>query len=98
MAKKRKPTEAELANDPSLRWNDYKWGEILEVDGQESLRFLRRDANKIVMASVNGIKEIGAFAVLSVRRPLFETTTITQTEKEAALNGMIAAFDQRNGK
>lgn len=61
MAKKHTPSPTELVNDPSLRWNPYRWGEVVTCDlYPEPVRFHSYTADgKIVVASVNSISPLG---------------------------------------
>lgn len=97
MAKKRKPSEAELVNDASLRWNDYKWGEVLEVDGKR-LRFVARDGEQVELATLDGIAPAGSFPMLSVRRPAFAAVPATQEDKASMAAGAAARHGSRNNK
>jgi hypothetical protein len=68
--RKHLPTDAELANDPSLRFCPYRPYETVWSDthGQE-LRFLRYQEDAVVLASLNGMGELpGAVPALSIRR------------------------------
>lgn len=73
MARKRKPSVAELANDASLRWNDYKWGEVLVSDTHsEDLRFIGRDGDMVRLATLGGMSALPEpVHMLTVRRRVF---------------------------
>lgn len=101
MARKRKPSEAELANDPSLRWNpDYKWGEVLLSDTHgECLRFHSRDGYMLYLAMLGGITKLpDPVHMLSVRRGVFVMKPATQEDKEAITARLTASFAVRNYK
>lgn len=67
---KRAPSAEELANDPSLRWNEYRWWEVLWSDGHgDPVRFERREAGGVRLSSLDGIVPLGLADPLSVRRP-----------------------------
>jgi hypothetical protein len=77
---KRKPTAAEILNDPSLRWVPYRRGELLICDvpgieaftGPERLcRFIAyTPKGEVELASAAGIAPLGlAVGPLTVRRP-----------------------------
>jgi hypothetical protein len=68
--KKRQITAAELANDPSLRWHLYNYGEALWSDGHKAeLRFVGYEGDKVRLATLDGIRPLpAAVPCLSVRR------------------------------
>jgi hypothetical protein len=68
---KRKPTAAEILNDPSLRWVPYRRGELLMSDELGLVRFLAYNpAGLVELASAAGIAPLGvAVGPLTVRRP-----------------------------
>ena len=70
MVRKRTASAVEIANDPSLRWCDYqKWESIWSDDLNQSVRFVRREGDRVVIATAEGIKEFeGTFDHLRVRR------------------------------
>ena len=100
MVKKYQPTEAELVNDPSLRWNDYHRGEVLEVDwpsGKETFRFIDRDGDWVGIASMTVIERAFAYVhKLTVRRPPFEFKPMTKDEKLAVVAGAHASYGSRH--
>lgn len=101
MAKKYKPTEAELVNDPSLKYHpDYKWGEALECDFfEERVRFLERlKSGRIKLASLVLAPLPNTFDPLCVRRPVFKFSPMTQEEKEATAAGAHAYYGSRHNK
>lgn len=87
MSKKRTPTVDELANDPSLRWNEYRHGETLHSDALGLVRFLRREGDQIVVATLAGIAEIAERQnALSVRRASVRSevdTRLSETDRAA---------------
>ena len=68
--KDRKPTAAEIINDPSLRWSYYRRGEVVWSDGhQAALRFVRYERGKVRLMSLAGMEKLpGLVGVLSIRR------------------------------
>lgn len=68
--KKYVPSAAELVNDPSLKWHQYKQGEAVYCETlQENVRFMSYQQDKVKLATLNGIAEIpGLFDKLSIRR------------------------------
>lgn len=72
--KKRILTQAEIDNDPSLRWFPYKYAELLWCDEYQTYyRFVAYEGDSVRLATVNGIARIdgdkGLAKVLYVRRP-----------------------------
>lgn len=97
MAKKYKPSEAELVNDPSLRWNDYKWGEVLEIVGLTGLvRFIRRDHEDIYVGSMTLAERPIPYHRLSVRRPVYQPKPLSQDDKVSIVAGAHATFGTRH--
>ncbi len=71
-SRKRKGTGEEIANDPTLRWNPYRWGEQLFSDKHGDFRRFVGYApdGRILLASLNGIApETEPVDPLRVRRP-----------------------------
>lgn len=68
-AAKRIASPEELANDPSLKWNDYRLGEAIHSDALGTCRFHHRDdAGQLHLADM-AIRELpGSHSPLSVRR------------------------------
>lgn len=63
--------EEDLRNDPSLRWVDYHYTEIVWSDdlGKE-MRFLRYEGENVRLAELNSIGEVpGLFHKHRIRRP-----------------------------
>ncbi len=73
--KKRIPSPEELVNDPSLRWTDYKqWEGIWSDLHQQELRFVKREKDRIKLATMDGIADVPGFVpLLSVRRTTVQT-------------------------
>ena len=71
MAKKLQFTDAELKNDPSLRWCPYRRSELVYSDvHQAPVRFLEYANDRVLLASLNGIAPLPVTAGrLQVRRP-----------------------------
>ncbi len=70
--KRRNVSGEELRNDPTLRWDPYRWGEQLFSDKHGDFRrFVAYTPDgRIVLASLNGIApETETADPLSVRRP-----------------------------
>lgn len=64
-------TEAELTNDPSLRWCPYRTWELIHSDAHdEPVRFLRYSGDNAELAVVGDhfMRELGTVPVLSLRR------------------------------
>lgn len=68
--RKHAPSEAELQNDPSLRYTPYRSGELVYSDDHEQvMRFLEYAGDKIRLATVNALTPLSTLVKkLSVRR------------------------------
>lgn len=98
--KKHKPTDAELANDPSLRWHSYGKYETLDSDTHGcQLAFVRyTDCGRIVLATINGLSELpGVVDSLTVRRQSERRQVLHQDMKMDLLRGVIATAKRRIG-
>jgi hypothetical protein len=91
MARKRIPTPEEIANDPSLKWCGYRFGELVWSDyHQESVRFvcyMLPSCEFVRLASLNSIAELpGEYHRLTIRRPsVMEASRKPMTESEKRL-------------
>lgn len=67
--KKRIASEAEIANDGSLKWFPYGEGEPLWSDSRNAyVRFVRYENDKIRVSELNSMTEAELVEPLSVRR------------------------------
>ena len=68
---KRGFSQAELRNDPSLKWCEYRFGEMLWSDiHQTEVRFARYEEELVRVCSLNGIEELpDLVSSVWVRRP-----------------------------
>ena len=92
MTKKSKRPEAEIANDPSLKWTPYsKWEALWSDTHGVALRFLGyTDCGKIRLGSLNAIEEVATVNPLSVRRPTIMTTPpVLGSSEKRFLNHVI---------
>ena len=93
MAKsKHKATPEEIANDPSLKWCGYQWGECVVSDTLGDVRFIRYEADGIRVATISGIKELpDLVSPLQIRRhTLRPTENLTTEERQQALAEIVA--------
>lgn len=67
---KHKPTEAELANDPSLKWTPYQHYETVWSDAHGRLvRFVNYYMEKVCLADLDTLAPLdGLFDSLTIRR------------------------------
>ncbi len=81
--KKHKAIAEEIANDPSLKYVQYQWGEsIWSDDRQETVRFIRYEDEMIRIAESLGIREIPVLVnPLSVRRATTNAPMSDDTRK-----------------
>lgn len=96
--RKHKVTDAELANDPSLRWHAYAKYEPLDSDTHGcTLAFSRyTDEGRIVLASMNGLSELrDAVCPLTVRRRSERRQELSADMKRDLIGGVIAATKRR---
>lgn len=124
--KKYKPSPAELRWDESLRWNDYKYGEAMEVLQEEDhrggegvcqdcgnetdldgvcriirktispCRFVRREGDEIVIATMTLAELPFRIPKLSIRRPVFTPKPLTHDEMVEIVAGAHATFGTRH--
>jgi hypothetical protein len=71
MARKQKFTEADLKNDPSLRWCPYRMWELVWSDvHNKPVRFVRYEDGKVRVGTLNGMAPLPELVeVHQVRRP-----------------------------
>ena len=83
------PTDAELTNDPSLKWTRYAKWELLYSDAFDDLvRFVDYTSEGLVrVATVNSMCEFEGIALdpLSVRRPVGGVDRISDEQKQAII-------------
>jgi hypothetical protein len=98
-AKKHKPTAAELANDPSLRWHAYGLYEPLDSDlHSEKAAFIRYDDGRIVLGSINDLAELpDTFDPVTVRRQQERKQNLSQDMRQDILTAVIAVAKRRLG-
>lgn len=98
MAKKYQPSQADLANDASLRWNDYRKGEAIISDSHpdQILRFSRRAGDKVYLMTLAMAELPEPVAALSIRRPESQSTRLSQEERAAIAAEASARFGSRN--
>ena len=97
MAKKHRPTEAELINDPSLRWTKYQYGEALECDHfTEQVRFWKYTAEGRIKLKTLVLAEMGDdYDPLLIRRPKFKMEPMNQEDKAAVAAQATAHYGRR---
>ena len=92
-------TEAELINDPSLRWCPYRRWELLWSDlHQTEVRFLEYRGDLVAVATLNGIApypEPHPTRLQVRRKSAHEREALTDAEKRRVLN---ARADSKKGK
>ena len=98
MAKKKyNPSPCELRWDPSLKFHDYQKGEVMTVAGlTDPCRFLRREGDNIVIATMALAELPFRIPKLSIRRPVFDPPKLSEDDKVAIVAGAHATFGTRH--
>lgn len=94
--KKHKPTQAEITNDPSIRWTPYKKWEVVESDTYGLVRFSGYAADgSVELTTLLGMGQIaGSVQSTTIRRPT-PRAQVNSDERTAVLHTAIATAKYR---